>query len=242
MAEQNVKNEIGIGRIISKKITPLDRATPNIIAFEGRLITLENEVDAIDLSTKLDVDEFTGAEILLRLITVDGPGSGLNADLLDNHDSAYFAVDGHTHDERYYTESEANSRYLGINAKAADSNLLDAHDSTYFAPQATTYTKIEVDNLFNEDGFSQNFVEDGWCTMPNGLILQWGSKRSDNQGEETFYFPLIFTHECFNVQLTVHGSGIEKAFCVTNKYTNRFTIDRDNDMSDHNFYFFAIGH
>lgn len=46
-----------------------------------------------------------------------------DSELLDNHDSTYFATSTHDH----------NSTYLGIGAKAADSELLDNHDSTYFS-------------------------------------------------------------------------------------------------------------
>lgn len=56
--------------------------------------------------------------------------------------SVTVANDSHTHDGRYFTESEsdaryytkstADGRYLGISAKAADSNLLDGLDSSQF--------------------------------------------------------------------------------------------------------------
>ncbi len=38
--------------------------------------------------------------------------SGLNADQLDGHDASYFAISTHTHDDRYYTETESDSRYV----------------------------------------------------------------------------------------------------------------------------------
>jgi len=52
-------------------------------------------------------------EVLTKMKTVDGSGSGLDADLLDGHDSTYF---------------------LSVTGKAADANLLDGLDSTYFLP------------------------------------------------------------------------------------------------------------
>lgn len=45
-----------------------------------------------------------------------------------------FTPSSHTHDDRYYTESEVNSNFLGKNAKATDSDKLDGYDSTYFSP------------------------------------------------------------------------------------------------------------
>jgi hypothetical protein len=82
----------------------------------------------------------------------DGAGTGLDADLLDGQQGSYYlntstafggdvsgtynaivvANDSHTHDTRYYTEAESDARFLGINAKAADSELLDGINSTSF--------------------------------------------------------------------------------------------------------------
>jgi len=42
----------------------------------------------------------------------DGAGSGLDADLLDGQDSGDFAGASHEHDARYYTEGEADGRFL----------------------------------------------------------------------------------------------------------------------------------
>jgi len=54
-----------------------------------------------------------------------------------NHASAGYltSLPSHTHDDRYYTETEVNnllSGKLGTSAKAADSDLLDGSNSTYF--------------------------------------------------------------------------------------------------------------
>jgi hypothetical protein len=46
------------------------------------------------------------------VIARDGPGSGLNADLLDGLSSNSFSSASHTHDTRYYTEGESDGRYV----------------------------------------------------------------------------------------------------------------------------------
>lgn len=56
----------------------------------------------------------TASEILTDLKTVDGAGSGLDADLLDGIPGASFSLSGHNHNTRYYTETESNSQ---LNAK-----------------------------------------------------------------------------------------------------------------------------
>jgi len=143
--------------------------------------TLKNKLDAVENGATGDQ---TATQILALIKTVDGSGSGLDADILGGHTPSYFATaghnhntaylgisanavsatklqtartiditgditatavsfngtanisisasvnnDSHTHDTRYYTESESNARYLGITAKAADANLLDGHNS-----------------------------------------------------------------------------------------------------------------
>ena len=58
--------------------------------------------------------DYTGSNILAKLLDVDGDGSGLDADTLDGHDTDYFATAGHTH-------------------AAGDADTLDGLDSTDFA-------------------------------------------------------------------------------------------------------------
>jgi len=106
------------------------------IAFSG-----SQTVDGRDLSVdgaKLDgiesgaTGDQTASEILTLIKTVDGASSDLDADLLDGQQGSYYlntsttfggdvsgtynaivvADDSHTHDSRYYTETESNTRYF----------------------------------------------------------------------------------------------------------------------------------
>ena len=63
-----------------------------------------------------------------QTITLSGDASGSGTTSIN----VTVANDSHTHDGRYYTESESDARFLGISAKAADSNLLDGIDSSSF--------------------------------------------------------------------------------------------------------------
>ena len=94
MSEQIVRNEIGIGRVITKKVTPIERATPNIISFESRLYNTEQSVNSmsVTLSQKLNANVYTPSDILTKIKTVDGTGSGLDADLLDGYQAAHFEL------------------------------------------------------------------------------------------------------------------------------------------------------
>ncbi|CAM1343789.1 tail fiber domain-containing protein [Tenacibaculum amylolyticum] len=81
-------------------------------------------------------------------------GKATDSDRLDGLDSSAFArmshshswnqitgkpstfpVSSHNHDDRYYTESESDARFLGKTAKASDSDRLDGIDSSGFARQ-----------------------------------------------------------------------------------------------------------
>lgn len=48
-------------------------------------------MDAIDAAIKAVADGIVAAQLLAKLLTVDGAGSGLDADLLDGQSSAYYA-------------------------------------------------------------------------------------------------------------------------------------------------------
>jgi hypothetical protein len=58
----------------------------------------ESKLDGIEAGATADM---SAAEILAALITVDGAGSGLDADLLDGNSSAAFATAGHNHTGTY---------------------------------------------------------------------------------------------------------------------------------------------
>jgi hypothetical protein len=49
----------------------------------------------------------TAADILTKLLTVDGAGSGLNADLLDGHDTSYFVPEAASDNVQYARKNAA---------------------------------------------------------------------------------------------------------------------------------------
>jgi len=147
----------------------------------------------------------TAAEILTAIKTVDGSGSGLDADTLDgSHASAFLtgnqtitltgdasgsgttsinvtvANDSHTHDGRYYTETEADARFLGISAKAADADLLDG----YNASTGTTANTVAV-RQGNGYLFATYFNGSGTFSTSgasSGMGLFTGTNGSDTYG------------------------------------------------------------
>lgn len=67
----------------------------------------KTKLDGVEASA--DVNE-SDAELLDSIKSVDGAGSGLDADLLDGQHASSFATSGHGHTDRYYTEAEMNSK------------------------------------------------------------------------------------------------------------------------------------
>jgi len=56
---------------------------------------IDDQVDVTNaLATKLNSSSYTAADVLSKLLTVDGSSSGLDADLLDGHHADYFAIAG----------------------------------------------------------------------------------------------------------------------------------------------------
>lgn len=112
----------------------------------------------------------TPLQILAKLATVDGQGSGLDASLLDGQDSTAF---------------------LGVGDKAADANLLDGLNSTAFAqlsasstasiglPAIGAHSCVDYDNvgLGGVDPGDVVIVRegDGAMNLPAGLLMMAGS-------------------------------------------------------------------
>ncbi|WP_052137779.1 hypothetical protein [Heyndrickxia ginsengihumi] len=83
------------------------------------------------------------ANILSKLLTVDGSGSGLDADLLDGHDSSYFLA------ASAYSASDVLAKLKSVDGSGSgvDADLLDGHDASYFAQASLAQMKkITADN------------------------------------------------------------------------------------------------
>lgn len=105
------------------------------------IMDLSSGIDA-QFAAKLNAASYTAADVLAKLLTVDGAGTGLDADLLDGQHASAFASSTHNH----------NAAYLGITAKAADADKLDGYDSTAFlrsvngaGPDAAGNATVNID-------------------------------------------------------------------------------------------------
>jgi len=88
------------------------------------------------LDAKLASSSYTAADVLTKIKTVDGAGSGLDADLLDGQSGAYYL------DYNNFTNTPSVS---------SDANTLDGIDSTQFLRSDTADTKTSGDLSFSDN-------------------------------------------------------------------------------------------
>lgn len=108
------------------------------VAGVQQIVVSKAYVDAAD-ALKLNVSAYTAADVFAKVLTLDGAGSGLDADTLQGYGPSAF-LNPPAQDLMDIIQTVDGSGSL------LDADFLDGYDSTYFAPQATTYTKTEVDN------------------------------------------------------------------------------------------------
>ena len=80
-------------------------------------------------------------------------------------------------------------------------------DNTYLDVSSIVYNKQVLKTILD----TNNKAENGYCKLPNGLILQWGVNYSAGitvqQYSKTINFPIAFPNDCLNVQLTLNDVG-----------------------------------
>ena len=107
--------------------------------------TWRQQVSTVDLTAKLDASLYTAADVLTKIKTVDGSGSGLDADLLQGLAPSAFALVGHNHtlDSLSNTTitSKANNDLIQWNGTAWVNRTLAAAG---VAPAVHTHTKASI--------------------------------------------------------------------------------------------------
>ena len=133
----------------------------------------------------------TPGQILSKLSTVDGSGSGLDASLLDGHDSSYF---------------------LPTTGKAADANTLDGINSSGFSRLSASSTGLIsvpalgahscADYNISLGGVDPGNVvivrEGAGVTFPAGIVMTTGSVQSGSQVHVRFCNVLGATSTAFS--------------------------------------------
>jgi len=124
------------------------------------IMDLSSGIDS-QFATKLNAASYTAADVLAKLLTVDGAGTGLDADLLDGQQASAFASSTHNH----------NATYLGITAKASDADKLDGYDSTAFVRSVNGAGPDAAGNATVNIDLSSRVAKTG-DTMTGNLTIQ----------------------------------------------------------------------
>jgi hypothetical protein len=149
-------------------------------------------------------------------------GQNPELDTLNTYWDIAFAAAGD-----FYTKAEVDADFLAKDQNLGDlPSVTDARSNLGVYSKAETYTKTEVDGKTTVasalqaqqqtsnavlltpqrladafKGANQSVTKNGFCKLPGGLIMQWGSTNVvDTTG--TISFPVPFTIGVFNVQLT----------------------------------------
>lgn len=124
----------------------------------------------------LAASSYTAGDVKTKLLTVDGAGSGVDADLLDGQQGSYYlAASG-------YTAADVKAKLLTVDGSGSgiDADLLDGMHASALLPTGSLNAT-------------------GYCSLPNGLILQWGTVSCAANAYGSITFPIVFTTGCFYI-------------------------------------------
>jgi hypothetical protein len=116
-----------------------------------------------DLSLKLDASAYTAADVLSKVETLDGSGSGLDSDLLDGQHATAFAASSHTHSEsditNLTTDLAGKAPLVHTHAESDITNLVS--DLAGKAPTVHTHAQSDITNLTTDLGAKEPGISMG---------------------------------------------------------------------------------
>ena len=151
----------------------LDGHDSPYFAVQSDMTAVQNKNTAQDsaIALKLDASAYTAADVLAKIKTVDGPGSGLDADLLDGLSSADFMQAGSG-----YTKSQSDLLYVNVLGDSMTGDLLlpgtAPSSSTAAAPKS--YVDAQVATKLSDapnDGLTYGRKSAAWATIVGGAVV-----------------------------------------------------------------------
>lgn len=128
----------------------------------------------------------------------------------------------------------------------------DASNKALTANQGKILKEL-IDSKSSQDDFTQSFAQNGYCKLPNGLMMQWGYYHLDanpNDTEHRVSFPTPFDRACFSLigtRVAIAGNTHEGdgGMLVIAFNQNEFRVALQNFNATSNavrgFYWQAIG-
>lgn len=132
------------------------------------------------LDSKLASASYTAADVLAKLLTVDGAASGLDADLLDGQSSAYYTDIvsrlGYTPlNAASYTAADVLAKLLTVDGTASglDADLLDGQSSAYYTDIVSRlgYTPLNASSYTAADVLAKLLTVDGTASGLDADLL-----------------------------------------------------------------------
>ena len=103
----------------------------------------------------------------------------------------------------------AANQYLQIGSNNVNSYFYNKRSGKYLSMRNDGELRYDGKRLLNTDDLSNmtpsgDKAANGWCRLPNGLILQWGFKPANGNWDvnQSVAFPVTFPSVCLNVSLT----------------------------------------
>lgn len=132
----------------------------------------------------------------------DGAGSGLDADLLDGQQGAYYLP------AASYTAADVLAKLLGVDGTGSglDADTVDG----LHAAALVKYTDFT--------GSNQSFGSSGYQKLPGGLIIQWGTYFVGANTSVSATFPIAFPNACLFA--TTSGGRVDTAAQDNNPFVS----------------------
>jgi len=153
-----------------------------------------------------------------------------------------------------YTASNGTSIVLAAGATTSDEvNIVvfngAAASGSLPSTGGTITGDLEVNGALTVDGNTVwhngndavSFTQNGYQTLPNGLMIQWGQRNTTSQ-TGSISFPTTFTTACWMVQVTSNYTLDKFGSTVTGKSTSSFNYRvGGNYVNGTDLYWIAIG-
>ena len=189
------------------------------------------------IAAKLNSSAYTAADVLAKIKTVDGAGSGLDADLLDGQSQAYYR---NSSNQNAGTLPSARLPSASTSAKGGVELATNA-EAAALTDAARALTAANLGSIF-----ARSTAANGYIKLPWGFILQWGRYSvTSNAVNQAKTFPIAFPTAC---RLVLASNELSSASFSDNSSigtiapsTTTFYLTNGQGSSA-NFRFFAIGY
>jgi chemotaxis protein histidine kinase CheA len=214
--------------------------------FDGRNVSVDGtKLDGIEAGATADQ---TAAQLLTAVKTVDGSGSGLDADLLDglhltsqNRNNQANSV--------VRTQADGYAEFGWINTTSGDTS--GGLSRVYVDTGDGFIRKSTLSHLKSQMGGSnpytaQSLATNGYIKLVGGLIIQWGQSGATSSGDVNVTFPTTFPSACRSFTSTMTGGiGSENwvnGFSVIGFYTSYAIVRCRTDSGSAGITWMAIGY